>query len=82
MSVKLNGKPFTGVSYNQGSFAGNKGHIFINGYIKCSYSLNLSAKNRIWKKIQTIENFLSLIQSGSICKVCAEQTTNLIKEAK
>jgi hypothetical protein len=82
MSIKLDGKPFTGVSYNQGAFSGNKGHIFINGQVKCSYSLNLSAKNRIWEKIQTIENFLSLIETGSICKVCAEQTKNLIKEVK
>ena len=51
MSVKLNGKPFTGVSYNQGIFSGNKGHIFIDGHVKCSYSLNLYAKNRIWEKI-------------------------------
>ncbi len=82
MGVKLDGKPFTGVSYNQGSFSGNKGHIFIKGQIQCSYSLNLSGKNRIWQKIETIKYFLDVIKTDSICKVCSEQTKNLIEEVR
>jgi hypothetical protein len=78
MAVKLDGILFTGVSYNQGSFSGNKGHIFIKGQIQCSYSLNLSAKNRIWQKIESIKHLLSLIETGSICKACAKQTKDLI----
>jgi hypothetical protein len=80
MGVKLDGKLFTGVSYNQGSFAGDKGHIFIKGQIQCSYSLNLSAKNRIWQKIESVKYLSNLIETGSICKVCAKQTKGLIQE--
>lgn len=82
MAVKLDGKLFTGVSYNQGSFSGDRGHIFIKGQIQCSYSLNLSAKNRVWQKIETVKSLSNLIETGSICKVCAKETNNLIQKTR
>jgi hypothetical protein len=80
MAVKMDGKPFTGVTYNQGSFTGDRGHIFIRGSIQCSYSLNLSGRYRVWQKVQTIKFLSELIEDGSICKVCAKKTKDLIQE--
>jgi hypothetical protein len=80
MTVKMDGKPFTGVTYNQGSYTGDKGHIFIHGIMQCSYSLNLHGRYRIWQKIRTIKYLSNLIEENSICKVCANKTKNLIKQ--
>ena len=78
--VTMNGKPFSGVTYNQGSFTGNRGHIFINGYIQCSYGLNVSARSRIWEKIETVKVLSQLVETDEICKVCAKKTKELIKQ--
>ena len=79
--VTMNGKPFSGVTYNQGSFTGDRGHIFIGGYIQCSYALNLSARFRIWEKIETVKTLSGLIETDEICKACAKKTKNLIQKA-
>jgi hypothetical protein len=80
MTVKMNGKPFTGVTYNQGSFTGDRGHLLIAGQVQCSSSLNLTGKGRIWEKIETTEALLELLEADSICKVCVKQTKALIKK--
>ena len=79
MTIKMNGKPFTGVTYNQGSFTGHRGHIFIGGRIQCAYSLNLSGRNRIWEKIETLNVLSELLETDKICKVCAKKTKDLIE---
>lgn len=78
MAVKLDGKPFTGVTYNQGAFSGDRGHLFIKGIQQCSHSLSIQAKNRIWQKLFTIAKLQELIADGNICQSCAKNVTKLI----
>jgi bacterioferritin-associated ferredoxin len=80
MAVKLDGKLFTGVTYNQGAFTGDRGHLFIKGIQQCSHSLSLQARNRIWQKLFTIAKLQETISNGSICQACAKKVTNLIQE--
>jgi hypothetical protein len=82
MAVKVNGKIFTGVTYNQGPFGGDRGHIFINGRIQCSCSLNLHASNRIWLEIRLVKDLVDLVKQGSTCKICAKKTKTLINAAE
>jgi hypothetical protein len=81
MAVNYEGKPFTGVTYNQGSFTGDRGHLFIKGIQQCSHLLSLQARNRIWQRLFTIAKLQETISGGSICQACAKKVTNLI-EAK
>ena len=76
--IKYDGKPFNGVTYNQGSFAGERGHLFINGVQQCKHQLNLVARNRIWNPIATITKVQTLITNGGICEQCAKTVTNKI----
>ena len=80
MTVNYNNKPFTGVTYNQGAFTGNRAHFFIKGQQQCSYSLNLQAGNRIYKTIQTIANLQKLINTKSACKQCASNVNAAIQQ--
>ena len=80
MAVNCEGKPFTGVTYNQGSFTGDRGHLFIKGNQQCSYIINVGARNRIWQRVFTIAKLQETISGGSICEVCAKKVTNLIEE--
>jgi hypothetical protein len=80
MAVKLDGKPFTGVTYNQGAFSGDRGHLFIKGIQQCSHSLSIQAKNRIWQRLFTIAKLQELIADGNICQSCAKNVTKLIEE--
>jgi hypothetical protein len=79
MAVKLDGKPFTGVTYNQGAFSGDRGHLFIKGIQQCSHSLSIQAKNRIWQRLFTIAKLQELIADGNICQSCAKNVTKLIE---
>ena len=79
MAVKLDGKPFTGVTYNQGAFSGDRGHLFIKGIQQCSHSLSIQAKNRIWQRLFTIAKLKELIADGNICQSCAKNVTKLIE---
>ena len=79
MKVRLEGKPFTGVTYNQGAFSGDRGHLFIKGIQQCSHSLSIQAKNRIWQRLFTIAKLQELIADGNICQSCAKNVTKLIE---
>jgi len=80
MAVKLNGKLFTGVTYNQGAFTGDRGHLFIKGIQQCSYFLSLQGRNRIWQNLFTIAKLQEKITGGSICQACAQKVIKLIEE--
>ena len=82
MRVIYEGKPFTGVTYNQGLFAGNRGHLFLKGQIQCSYPLNLQANNRIYQVIKTIAKLENVIQTGKVCKQCAKNVSVAINSKK
>lgn len=82
MAVKLDGKPFTGVTYNQGAFSGDRGHLFILGVQQCSHALSLQAKNRVWVKLITMAKLEKTIADGSICQACAKNVTQLIEANK
>jgi hypothetical protein len=78
MIIKMDGKPFSGVTYNQGQFTGTQGHLFIAGEQQCSYGLNYQARNRIWDKVRTWSQLESLISGDDICKQCAKNATSKI----
>lgn len=80
--IKMNGQPFSGVTYNQGAFAGNRGHLFIKGIQQCSYALSIKSRNRIWNSITQIAKLEQTIADGNICEQCAKNTTELIKKHK
>ena len=80
MTVLYGGKPFSGVTYNQGAFTGDRGHLFIKGIQQCSYGLNLKARNRIYQVIQTIAKLKNVIEAGGVCEQCAKNVGVLIKE--
>ena len=82
MTVNYGGKPFSGVTYNQGAFSGNRGHLFIKGKQQCSHGLNLKAYNRIYETMTKIDELVLAIKNDNICKQCATNVTKLIKEAK
>jgi hypothetical protein len=82
MAVRLEGKLFTGVTYNQGAFSGDRGHLFILGVQQCSHALSLQAKNRVWLKLFTIAKLEKTITEGSICQACAKNVTQLIEAKK
>jgi hypothetical protein len=72
MQVLQNGKPFSGITYNQGSFTGDRGHLFIQGSQQCSYGLNLHSANRIYQNIRTIAQLKNVIDTQNVCKQCAK----------
>lgn len=80
--IKYDGKPFNGVSYNQGAFAGDRGHLFIGGEMQCNYGINPQAKNRIWQPVFKIAQLEKIIADGSICKQCVKNVTKRIEEYK
>lgn len=80
MAIKYEGKPFTGITYNQGSFTGDRGHLFIKGIQQCSHSLSLQAKNRIWQRLFTIAKLQEIISQGSVCQSCSKKVIKLIEE--
>jgi bacterioferritin-associated ferredoxin len=82
MAVKVDGKKFTGVTYNQGAFSGDRGHLFILGMQQCSYSLAIQSRNRVWQKLITIAKLEQVIADGNICSACAKNVTQLIEANK
>lgn len=82
MKVRLEGKLFTGVTYNQGAFSGDRGHLFILGVQQCSHALSLQAKNRVWARLITIAKLEKTIADGGICQACAKNVTALIEANK
>lgn len=82
MAVKVDGKLFSGVTYNQGSFAGDRGHLFIMGMQQCSYALSYHARNRIWKKITTIAGFEKVVVEPDTCEKCAKNVKQAIQANK
>ncbi len=80
MGVLYGGVPFSGVTYNQGAFTGNRGHVFIKGKQQCSYGLNLKATNRIYQPVKTIAELKNVIEAGNVCEQCAKNVGVLIKE--
>jgi len=82
MIIKMNGKPFSGVTYNQGQFTGTQGHLFIAGEQQCNYGLNYEARNRIWDQVRTWSQLASLISNDGICKQCAKNATAKIATHK
>jgi hypothetical protein len=78
--VLYGGQPFSGVTYNQGAFSGDKGHLFIRGEQQCSYGLSLMSKSRIYCKIATIAKLQDVIQTGNVCEQCAKNVQILIDE--
>ncbi len=82
MAIRLEGKLFTGVTYNQGAFSGDRGHLFILGVQQCSYALSIQAKNRVWIKLFTIAKLEKTITDGNICNACAKNVGQLIEANK
>lgn len=80
--VKLDGQPFSGVTFNQGVFAGNRGHIYIQGVQQCKYAINVMARNRLWISIKTITDLEKRIQGAEICQQCAKTTSEKINKHK
>jgi len=80
MAITYQGKPFTGVTYNQGSYTGDRGHIFIKGIQQCSYALNAQGRNRIWESFKSIAYLKSLILEGKVCKMCAKNVNEKIQQ--
>ena len=81
MKIRLNGKVFTGISYNQGSFTGDRGHVFIAGVQQCSYALSLQAKTRVWFR-KTITELEQTITYQNTCQTCAKNVIELIQTNK
>jgi bacterioferritin-associated ferredoxin len=82
MAVKVDGKLFTGVTYNQGAYAGDRGHLFIMGMQQCSYALSLRARNRIWQKITTIAGLEKIVAEPNTCEKCSKNVTQVIQANK
>jgi hypothetical protein len=80
--VKLQGKPFSGITYNQGVFTGNRGHIFIKGHQQCTYGLNIQSANRIFQAINTILDLENAIKLDNICKQCHKKVSLAIANRK
>lgn len=71
MTVLYGGKPFSGITYNQGAFSGDKGHLFIKGIQQCSYALNRKSKNRVWFPIKGIAELERNINGNeNLCSAC------------
>lgn len=80
--IKINGAPFTGITYNQGAFAGNRGHLVIKGQLMCKTSMNLHAKNRIWNQITSTANLENIANQNDTCKQCSKKVLDLISQAR
>lgn len=80
--IKMDNKPFTGVTYNQGAFAGNRGHLVIKGQLMCNVSMNLHANNRIWNRITSTANLENIANQNNTCKVCSKKVLDLISQAR
>lgn len=74
MAVLYGGKPFSGITYNQGAFSGDKGHLFIKGIQQCSYALNRKSKNRVWIPFKLIGELVRNINSNAnVCSACRKE---------
>jgi hypothetical protein len=80
--IKMDGKPFTGVTYNQGAYAGNRGHLAIKGQLMCKTSMNLHANNRIWNRITSTANLENIANQDNTCKQCSKKVLDLINQAR
>ena len=78
--IKYDGKPFNGVTYNQGAYTGDRGHLFIKGEIQCSNAINYKAKNRVWIPLSKVYELENLIAQGGICQHCAKNVNALIQK--
>lgn len=77
MAITYGGKLFTGVSFNQGSFVGDRGHFFIKGVQQCSYALSLTSRNRVWIPFDSVNKFTN---AEKICTKCSAKVAGLIKQ--
>jgi len=80
--IKMDNAPFTGITYNQGPYTGNRGHLVIKGQLMCKSGLNLQAKNRIWNKITSTENLEFSAKESNTCKQCSKKVLSLIEQAR
>jgi len=78
--VLYGGVPFSGVTFNQGPFSGDKGHLFIKGQQQCSYGLSLMSRSRIYRQISTIAKLQDVISAENVCEQCAKNVQTLIDE--
>jgi hypothetical protein len=81
MKVRLNGKVFTGITYNQGAFSGDRGHVFIGGVQQCSHALSLQTKTRVWLR-KTMGELEKTITYQNTCQACAKNVTQLMEANK
>jgi hypothetical protein len=82
MKIVQNGKLFSGISYNQGAFTGDRGHLFIQGTQQCSYGLNLQSRNRIYQSIKTIKQLKNVLDTQNVCKQCAKKVSVAISNTE